>query len=234
MTARLVLPGNCFDDYCASLTNSQRHTVRRDSQRFAASGCTLHTTRLSESLSYSPQLLNNVQQRHGVGGRTAQYRQLLQAQAKWLDRYGVVVTSRGPEGEPISFSLSYIVDDTVHVRMSGMEYSRARETGSYFHTGYYAPIRLAYKHGISSVELGLGSFEAKLNRGALLEPLYGFFAGRGVGVLNRDDRQRVQRKVYQRLKEETKPIARLPAFDSINADLLGDEDLDEEAWLRQS
>jgi hypothetical protein len=220
VTARIALPGKCFEDYYAGLKRSRRHTIRRDLDRFAESGCTLDVTKLSRSLSYMPQLLANVQQFHDADGRVAQYRRLLQTHAKWLDKYGVVVTSRGPEGEPITFSLSYIVDNTLHVRMSGIDYGRAKESRSYFNAAYYGPIRLAYEHGVSHVELGIGALKPKVIRGARLEPLYGFFAGRDRGVLTLDDRRRVQQEVYQRLEEEADGIVQLPPFESISADVL--------------
>jgi hypothetical protein len=104
-----------------------------------------------------------------------------------------------------------------------MDYGRAEKTGSYFNTGYYAPIRLDYERGASHVALAIGAAKPKVFRAAQLAPLYGFFAGRDRGLLTREDRQRVQQSVYQRLERDTGGPLQLPPVDSVNADILADQ-----------
>ncbi|MGI8666660.1 MAG: GNAT family N-acetyltransferase [Jatrophihabitans sp.] len=171
--AQLELPGTGFADYLATLPSSHRSTVRRDLARFARSGFTLSYGRLSEALSYGPELLAAVAAKHGGQPDVDRMRRAMVEQAAGLDEVSTVVTAAPAGGRPAAFSLSYTQADTLFVRLAGLDHARAEASGAYFVTTYYEPIRLAYQLGLRRVHVGIASYRPKVLRGAALAPLYG-------------------------------------------------------------
>lgn len=75
------------------------------------------------------------------------------------------------EGRLIGFSLFYEHGNELYGRVIGLDHARLeREASVYFTLAFYAPIRYAYARGLRRIRCGPGSYEAKLLRGARLEP----------------------------------------------------------------
>jgi uncharacterized protein len=172
------LVGRSFDDYVRSLSSRRRATVRRDVAAFAGSGLRAGRMRLSEALDFGPRLLARLVESHGGGVDEEQARAMLTSQAASLDRVSHVFVAHDDEGEVAAYSVAYEWDDVLYLRFVGLDHERAEPAGAYFEVAYYAPLRLAYEHGLSTVHLGVGSFRPKVLRGGRLRELFGAFLGR--------------------------------------------------------
>jgi hypothetical protein len=173
----LDLPGDGFDDYAAGLSASRRSTVRRDVAASAAAGHVAETMPLSAALDFAPELLANVQRRHGGPADVAAMRAALENQAASLDDLSVVFLVRGAAGDPVAYSLAYAFGDTLYARLAGLRHDAAEGSGAYFRATYYEPIRHAYRIGARTVHLGIGSLRPKLLRGGRPRELYALFRG---------------------------------------------------------
>jgi hypothetical protein len=171
--ATIELPGTDFDDYLSSLSAARRSTVRRDLARFARSGLSMGTCRLSQSLAFAPGLLAAVAAKHGGQPDVARMQSALREQAAELDEVSVVAFAAPPGGPPVAYSLSYVYGDTLFVRLAGLDHDRAQASAAYFVATYYEPIRLAYRLGLRAVNVGIISYRPKVLRGAVVSPLYG-------------------------------------------------------------
>jgi hypothetical protein len=167
------LPGTGFDDYLDLLSARRRSTVRRDLARFAASGLRLDTCRLSEALAFAPRMLAAVMARRGGQPNEDRMRSALEAQIATLDDVSTVAVASTASGQPVAYSLSYRHNDTLFVRLAGLDHDRAQTAAAYFVTTYYEPVRVAYRLGLSKVHIGIASYRPKVLRGGALSPLYG-------------------------------------------------------------
>jgi predicted N-acyltransferase len=171
--ATMDLPGTCFEDYLQGLATSRRSIVRRDMVRFASSGLSVHTCRLSEAMDFAPRLLAAVQTRRGGAPDVERMRSALLAQVASLDEVSTVIVAATSTAEPVAYSLSYTHDDTLFVRLAGLDHDRAEAAAAYFVTTYYETVRLAYDLGLTKVHIGIASYRPKVLRGGVLAPLYG-------------------------------------------------------------
>jgi predicted N-acyltransferase len=209
-SAWLTLCGTEFEEYRMSVSYNHRRTVLRDLRRFENSGCKLEISRLSGALDIIPRLSRNVQNYHGSKADEEGLRRMLEGHCKWLDGMSIVIVVRGRDGDPIACTLSYIVDDTLYVRLTGLDYDRARESASYFVAAYYEPIRQAYRKDLKRVHWGIGALKPKVHRGARLEPLYGFFRGRSGTSVDPQSRLAAEARLRAHLKAELGGIGELP------------------------
>ena len=76
----------------------------------------------------------------------------------------------------VAFSTYYGFGDTFHLGLAGQDYSEARpDEYAHFMVTYYAPHEYALSRGYRAVDLGLGAYDTKVNRGGELVRLVGFF-----------------------------------------------------------
>jgi amino acid adenylation domain-containing protein len=97
----------------------------------------------------------------------------------WIDErfsdLASVIVARD-QGLPLAFHLYFKKEDRIYSYFSGQTYDdRARQTRAFFIAAYYETIRLAMSQGITAIDYGIGSYDAKSARGCELIPLHGFF-----------------------------------------------------------
>lgn len=168
------VPRGSFDDYLASLRPDRRRKVNRERRTFVAAPVTVDTggaELLSERL--VPLLVDHYRRyghRADENGVLDRFRRVrLQGElAVFLARTG---------DEVVGFS-AFFRDGTD--RLVGRLYA-ARPAGvyEYFNLVYYEPLVAAARDGIHEIHYGSESFDAKVYRGAILRPLYGYFAAPG-------------------------------------------------------
>lgn len=83
----------------------------------------------------------------------------------------VVVVEARHAGELLAFSLFAHVGNTLIAVYTGARYDDPRSRLTHFATHFYEPARLAPTLGVERVSYGLGSWQAKRQRGATLTPL---------------------------------------------------------------
>ena len=158
-----------FETYLASLSFSRRHAVRRERARFAASGLRVTEARLSECCEDLARLAAPLQARYGHRHSALELEEEFSCQARQLDHCSWVLICRRGE-RPVGFTLFYRWGDTLYGRAAGFDYQEVAGTAAYFNLAFYLPLEHAIRTGARELHLGLASWQAKVVRGARLEP----------------------------------------------------------------
>lgn len=168
------VPASGLDGYLRDLGRRRRQRVGRELRTFEASGLELRTVDPSELPNFAPLLVQN-QERYGAVGDVSRAQRYLSEQLQSFANRAVVFTcSEAPQGNTIGFVYTVRHGDTLHVRTTGFDYTRLQNAFEYFNLAYYEPLRWAARNRLTRLQLGPGSYRAKLNRGAWLVPLYGW------------------------------------------------------------
>lgn len=171
----LEVPEGGIEEYLASLRSKQRRThVRREINRYAASGLRTVRARLSAWTDTLGPLLSNVQRKYGHDHSPEQMTGLLHRQGEHLDERSVVFLALDPAAPdtPVGFSLAYRHGPELTVRVVGFDYDRLRGADEYAELAVHAPVRYCQEHGLTRLHLGKGSYQAKCRRGARIRPLW--------------------------------------------------------------
>lgn len=112
-------------------------------------------------------------------------------------------TARDRHGRLVAGATAFVDGDALRMRVCGVAGGDAFE---YFHVAYYAPLAHAGALGCTRVHLGMESYEAKLLRGARLEPRWAAELGGRVAW----DRAAVRRWNARKLAELDALRARFP------------------------
>ncbi len=164
-----------FDEWFRRLPRKRRSSIGRELRAFEQagfrSGVALASEvelpalllELSAILVASEARFGNALEEEGVVGTLERQRELLG------DAFAVFYV-RDPAGRLVAGATAFLDDVGVHMRWGGVDRDNAGRNLEYFHVAYYEPIRFAAASGRSRVRLGMESFEAKLLRGAHLEP----------------------------------------------------------------
>ena len=158
-----------FEAYLASLSSSRRHAVRRERTRFAASGLQVTEARLSECCEALARLAAPLQARYGHRHTASELEAEFSRQARQLDHCSWVLICRRGE-RPVGFTLFYRWGHTLYGRAAGFDYQEVAGTAAYFNLAFYLPLEHAIRTGARELHLGLASWQAKVVRGARLEP----------------------------------------------------------------
>jgi uncharacterized protein len=201
---RLAVAGATFDDYVAGLGRSRRSSVRREVARFERSGLRVRVGRLSECPADLPAMIANVQRRYGHRADAGRFSANIDAYTRCLDRHSrVFLAERGDV--PVGFTLYFEWHGTYHGRLAGFAYEHLDREGCYFNLAYYYPLRAAMDEGVSEIDLGVESYEAKLSRGCDAYPLRWFVKVAGV------DRADVHQLAQARSAETDRHLRELAA-----------------------
>ncbi|MBF5000395.1 N-acetyltransferase [Nocardia sp. BSTN01] len=157
-------------NWYASGHNRKRR--RRELRDFVATGHTLEWTDLTPAVAAEvAPLIANTRGKYGSSGGAAWINRIFEAQRKFgLDEFATVLLCRR-NGALVSVAVCYRHADSLHGRYYGADESAGRIGSSYFVTTCHAPVGYAAQHGLRRVYLSTSSLEAKVRRGAMVEPL---------------------------------------------------------------
>lgn len=176
--ARLDLPSETsgFDSYLQRLRPSDRRTAKRDLRRFEASGFEVSVERLGGWYRRCGPLLANLQNRYGQDDGPAEMTEFLRRRAAVADPHTrTFVCTSGDD--LVGFALYYASSSGLYSGGCGFDYGLRGDSGAYFSLTYYRPIEHALEARLPAIHLGVGSYEAKLIRGASLESLWSVLFG---------------------------------------------------------
>lgn len=168
---RLVVRWPDFDGYIASLRAGRRQSALRELAAFEAAGFEVVTCRLGACVEEGAPLFAALLRRYGIEMTEEAARAHLRAQADAMDPHSVVWVCRR-EGRMVAFSACYEWEGDLYSRLAGFDYAETEGSAAYFNLGYYLPIRHAVMRDLRSVWWGPAAFDAKLHRGAHLDPLW--------------------------------------------------------------
>jgi predicted N-acyltransferase len=168
---RLEPDAGDFDGYLSRLSWSRRRRVRAETRAFTAGGGTVTTYKLAEVMNRIAPLMAAHQRKYGNLTTDAEALEQLRVQERYLGAVSAVFVDERSGGEIRGFALGYVHNDTFHGWACGFDAQGAAPFG-YFTLSYYAPIRHAVEHGLTALDFGLGSYEAKRLRGAEVVALW--------------------------------------------------------------
>jgi len=157
-----------LESYLRSFPSRRRGKLKHEIDVFRSGGSRVVECRLSQCLAQVGPLLGNVHRRHGADDTDVDTAHYLQTQAVQLDEISTVFLEV-IDDTPVGFSLCYTWGRDVHVRVVGFDYQRSTRF-AYFNLAFYLPLAYAIRHRLRAVHLGPGTYQAKVSRGAVLEP----------------------------------------------------------------
>ncbi|PRQ11816.1 GNAT family N-acetyltransferase [Corynebacterium sp. 13CS0277] len=171
--AHCVLDVSPVEDHIDAMSSRQRRTnARRELRRFHEAGLTVTRHRLGEGPA-TPEalgpLLGQVQRAYGHDHSDEILTDLLCRQRDELADSSVVFLAR--DTAVAGFSLCYRFGEDLYVRLVGFDRQRGH-VGAYGVLAIFEPLAYAADNGLRRIFLGMESFEAKVRRGARVEPLW--------------------------------------------------------------
>ena len=168
-----------FDDYLAWLPRNRRTRVRREVRDFHESGRKIRECGLDEVVDVIAPMNNALMQKYGHDWFSLERAlAVYDRQARYLAADSSVLLVEDDHQRPVAFALRYRRDERMYSRVVGFDYEQPNRS-DYFTILLYEPIRTGAARGVTEFNLGLGTYEAKLGRGALPVPLYSVFVGAG-------------------------------------------------------
>jgi hypothetical protein len=196
--SELRIAWDSMDGYLAALRAPRRAKVRREMRAFERSGIQIAISDLPDDCGELARLAALQQRKHGAEYDPDFEQMVLENYRRWLGSACFAVCGRR-DGRTVGFELVFRDGDSWHVGMCGWDpdLSDPREY-AYFNVGYYGLIAAATAYGITRIDYGLEAYEAKVNRGCHLEPLWSFVKMRIGSSASVRDAARWQLLGYQR------------------------------------
>lgn len=164
-----------LDDYLAWLPSGRRPRARRERRDFGRSGRTIREVSLPEVVKEIAPLNSALMRRHGHEFGEERAATVYDRQGRHLGDRSTLLLAEDA-GHPVGFALRYRHGDTLYARVAGFDYS-VPNMADYFNLVVYHPVESGVGRTVQAIHLGLGTFQAKLARGAQPNPLYSVFVG---------------------------------------------------------
>lgn len=182
-----------FEEWLSRLPRHRRGTIRRELRAFEQSGCAGGVALASDAempalLAELAPILVASEARFGNAMQTSGVAATLERQREALGDSFALFYVRDEGGRLVAGATAFLDASGVHVRWGGVDRENAGKNQEYFQIAYYLPIRFAVASGRRSVRLGMESFEAKLLRGARLEPRWALALTPALGWREQADR----------------------------------------------
>ncbi|MDF3293263.1 GNAT family N-acetyltransferase [Streptomyces silvisoli] len=164
-----------LDEYLAWLPYGRRRRARCEIRDFGRSGRTIREVSLPDVVKEIAPLNSALMRKHGHEYGVEQATAVYERQGRHLGECSTLLLDEDA-GRPIGFALRYRQRDMLYGRVAGFDYS-VPNVADYFNLVFYHPIASGIGQTVRAIHLGLGTFQAKLARGAQPNPLYSVFVG---------------------------------------------------------
>lgn len=167
-----------FQDYLAWLPRNRRTRARHEMKEFQDSGRKVREYALDEVVNVIAPLNNALMQKYGHDWFSLEKALAIYGrQARYLSpSSSVLLIEEAEDSTPAAFALRYRRGSSAYSRVVGFDYSLPNHC-DYFYLLMYEPIHTGRESHLSEINLGLGTYEAKIGRGAMPVPLYSVFVG---------------------------------------------------------
>jgi uncharacterized protein len=166
-----------FDDYAAWLPAKRRPRARRELRQFRNGGRIVRDHKLPDVVKEMAPMNSALMQKHGhTAFDVERVATVYDRQGRYLGDHSSLLMAEEPDGTQVGFALRYRQGDMLYGRVAGFDYSRPN-LHDYFNLVFYHPIAEGVGRTTEAIHLGLGTFEAKMNRGAQPTPLYTVLVG---------------------------------------------------------
>ncbi|MFI7663817.1 GNAT family N-acetyltransferase [Nocardia sp. NPDC049526] len=170
--AVVTVPSDGWHELGQRASSHNRKLRRHELRDFARHGLAVEYTELTDSVAEeSAMLIAQTRHKHGSRDGVDWMRDVFAAQrrAGLLDRAVAISCRRA--GKLAAVAICYPHGDRLHGRYFGADYAQSRRANAYFVATFHAPLHHAVSAGFRQVDLSISSLEAKVRRGATLEPL---------------------------------------------------------------
>lgn len=157
-----------YEDLWASLSRNARKQLRSDYRVLAANAVTVAHARVSEHVDVLLQLRSQLVEKYGsYVDRSADAKRLTRLLATYGDHdLRLFLAHAGPTATAVGFALFVVTGErSWSAFWVGSDRSDPRSDRVYFGCLFYAPMISALKSGVTTIDYGLGTDEAKLRRG---------------------------------------------------------------------
>lgn len=182
-----------FDDYVAWLPSGRRPRAKREARAFRVSGRTIREVPLPGVVEDIAPLNSALMRKHGHAFDEERATAIYERQARALGGSSTVLLAE-EAGRVVGFALRYRQRDMLYGRVAGFDYS-VPNMADYFNLVFYHPIIEGAGRTTRGIHLGLGTFQAKLARGAQPTPLYSVFVGVDRPLCARPDAVRSRNRI---------------------------------------
>lgn len=166
-----VPPGGMADVLAAADPKNRSH-LQQEMRRFAGAGYSLDWEKLTGPLTdeIAPLIARN-RRKYGSTQGPEWLHRVFEAQWRAGLTNDTAVCLGRRDGKVVATSVHYRHGPSLHFRYSGASDAEARRHYAYYATSFYGPIDYAAQHGIRHLGVSISSLEAKIRRGAVLDPL---------------------------------------------------------------
>ncbi|WP_326770620.1 peptidogalycan biosysnthesis protein (plasmid) [Streptomyces sp. NBC_01591] len=164
-----------FDDYVSWLPAGRRPRARKEARIFRESKRTIREVSLPDVVDIMAPLNSSLMRKHGHDYGVERARAVYGRQGRFLGESSTLLLAEEDE-RAVGFALRYRRGDMLYARVAGFDYS-APNLADYFNLVFYHPITQGFDRPTREIHLGLGTFQAKLARGAQPQALYSVFVG---------------------------------------------------------
>lgn len=178
----LDVPWSRFDEYLSGFKTHRRVAIRRERRRLAEAGVLFEVRQLTSELAAELVALEvNLTRKYDSPRKPEQVERTLKALATRLPHRCVVITG-SLAGRISGFALFIRSGKRMYARHTGFHYDRQGKLPLYFALLFYEAIEHALRSGVTRIEYGTGSLDAKLSRGCTPVRQYGYFKGLEPGL----------------------------------------------------
>lgn len=170
--ARVEGFGAGLNAYRNLLSDNGAARMRKERAKFERSGLVMSRESLAACAPEMGALSGAVLRRYGHDISDADESDRFRRQVGRLDDSCILFTARTCDGSLVGFTQFFRWRDQLVGRVHGLDDNIARSAALYYNLTYYGPIAAAPDLGVDRLDLGCDSFEAKVRRGAVLEPLH--------------------------------------------------------------
>lgn len=166
-----------FDEYAAWLPSGRRPRARRELRRFREAGRVVRDYKLPDVVKEMAPMNSALMQKHGhTAFDEERVATVYDRQGRHLGDSSTLLMAQESDGTNVGFALRYRQRDMLYGRVAGFDYSRPN-IADYFNLVFYHSIAEGEGRSTREIHLGLGTFEAKMVRGAQPTPLYTVLVG---------------------------------------------------------
>lgn len=171
--AVITIEWSTFEDYLLSLKSKERTKARKERGVFLSKGYDIRLAKLEDSLETFAQLFINHEHKYGYQTSLENQIKELEVFIDTADEYSHILTLNLKD-VVAGCLLLFLWEDTIYARTVGFDFDIVGQSFEYFNLGYYALIEFAIDRNFKYIDYGMGTYRAKLKRGAHLEPVYGY------------------------------------------------------------
>ena len=180
--AELLLPQGGFEAYLAALSGTQRKQVRREVRQLSSAGVLARVIPPEPWIEEMTRLRVMHQRKYGHRAVEAEERERISRLVHgWPDKV-LVVGAFNRQDRLLAYTVSIRDGARLNALLSGTDYEQSDARLTHFLVGYYWLVEIAEQYGFDRISYGIGSPQAKQQRGCGVEDVHCWLTGLTTGA----------------------------------------------------